>query len=92
MNSCEGCVCVDDPRFPVEQIVYVPCLMKVIAPDKLVRYRRLGVKKVTKDEMKDVTSRTYRLDIAESESIILLVLEAVGITSCTGLKYSSSLI
>jgi hypothetical protein len=46
--------CVDDPSFPVEQIVYVPCLMKVIAPDKLVRSWRLGVKKVTKDEMKDV--------------------------------------
>jgi hypothetical protein len=46
--------CVDDPRFPVEQIVYVPCLTKVIAPDRLVRYRPLGVNKVTKDEMKDV--------------------------------------
>jgi hypothetical protein len=44
---------VDDPRFPVEQIVYVPCLMKVIAPEKLFRYRRLGVNRVTKDEMKD---------------------------------------
>jgi hypothetical protein len=30
---------------PVEQIVYVPCLMKVIAPNKLVS---------TGDEMKDV--------------------------------------
>jgi hypothetical protein len=43
------CLLMVRPLFPLEQIVYVPCLMKVIAPDKLVRCRRLGVKKVRKD-------------------------------------------
>ena len=57
--------------FPVEQIVYVPCLRKVIAPNKLVS---------AGDEMKDVLRvrdrpTCTRLDIAECESKVEL---AVG--------------
>jgi len=76
--------------FPVEQIVYVPCLRKVIAPNKLVS---------AGDEMKDVLRvrdrpTCTRLDIAECESkvelagvvsngkVIRLSSEAVGCARC----------